>query len=30
MYLTNGTPRALIGTFSVTTEAAMKKQQTLE
>ena len=24
------TPRALIGTFSVTTEAAMKEQQTLK
>lgn len=26
----NGTPRALIVTFSVTTEAAMKDQQALE
>ena len=29
MYLTNCIPRALIGTFSVTTEAALKDQQTL-
>ena len=29
MYLTNRIPRALIGAFSVTTEAAMKDQQTL-
>ena len=29
MYLTNCSPRALIGAISVTTEAAMKDQQTL-
>ena len=29
MYLTNCSPRALIGAFSATTEAAMKYQQTL-
>jgi hypothetical protein len=29
MYLTNYTPCALIGAFSVTTEAAMKDQQAL-
>ena len=29
MYLTNCSPRALIGAFSVTTEVAMKDQQTL-
>ena len=29
MYLTNDISRALIGAFSVTTEAAMKDQQTL-
>uniref|UniRef100_I1XEZ4 Uncharacterized protein n=1 Tax=Methylophaga nitratireducenticrescens TaxID=754476 RepID=I1XEZ4_METNJ len=29
MYLTNCSPRTLIGAFSVTTEVAMKDQQTL-
>ena len=29
MYLTNYSPRALIGAFSVTTEAGMRNQQTL-
>ena len=30
MYLTNYSPRALIGALSVTTEAGMKDQQTLD
>jgi len=29
MYLTNRTPRALIGEFSVTTEAVMREKQAL-